>query len=129
MSSNTVEFSVPWLPPSLNTGTRGRGIAAHRAKKKMEEQLVWALIGAKVPRGLAHVTATASLRFPTNHRRDPDNYGWLLGKALGDALAPHSPLAPHRWLPDDTAEFFAFVTPVTFEPKGPARTTIRLEWR
>lgn len=118
------------LPPSLNTGTRGRGIQSHRLKKQMEEEITWLLIAASVPRHLLHVAATATLRFPTKHRRDPDNYGWLLGKALGDALAPHAPTAPHRWLPDDTANYFEWRTPVRFEAEvGAPRSLIHLTYR
>lgn len=95
----------------------------------MEEQMTWLLLKARLPKGLTHVEASASLRFATRHRRDPDNYGWLLGKALGDALSPHDQGAPHRWLPDDTAEFFAFMGPVVIEAEpGSPRTTITLRY-
>lgn len=130
MNEGEVTVALRRLPPSLNKGTRGRGIAAHREKKAIEEELVWALLEGKVPKGLSHAQATATLRFPTRHRRDPDNYGWLLGKALGDALAPHDPRAPHRWLPDDTADFYSWVQPVRFDPEvGAPLTLVHLTWR
>lgn len=122
-----IEIEVGQVPPSLNrVATRGSRFKVSRAKKSLQEELVWALLAAKVPKGLTRVEASASLRFPQRRRRDPGNYGWLIEKSLGDALAPHDPEHPHRWLPDDTAAFFAYGPTVIEEEPGPARTTIIL---
>lgn len=129
MSVGTTEITLNLVPPSLNKAMRGRGREAHRKKKEIEEQLVWLFIAAALPKGLTSVRAFARLRFPTRHRRDPDNFGYLIGKALGDALAPHSATHPHRWLPDDTAQYYQWVTPVEFEEEiGAPRTVLTLEW-
>lgn len=129
MIPGTAQIVLNSVPDSLNKATRGRGIATHRKKKLLEEEMVMRLLAAGVPKSLTRVEVSASLRFPTRHRRDPDNFGFLLAKAMGDALAPHSALHPHRWLQDDTAEYYAFFQPVTFEKEiGSPRTILSLAW-
>lgn len=108
-------------------GTRGSRFAVNRAKKDLQEQITWELVAAGVPRGLSHVSVRAELRFPRRAaRRDPGNFGWLLDKALGDALAPHDQDAPHRWLPDDTSEFYEYGPTVIESEPGPARSRLVL---
>lgn len=121
---------VPVVPPSLNKiATRGSRFATSRAKKDLQEQFHWELLLQRVPEGLRRVVASATLQFPTRHRRDPGNFSWLIEKSLGDALAPHDRAAPHRWLADDTADYFVFQTPITILPdRGPAFTEVRLIW-
>lgn len=116
-------------PPSLNTiATRGNRWAVTRAKKRWEGIFMVLLmekkasIAAPLPRRLTRVTAAAMLRFPTRHRRDEGNYRWMLEKALGDALQKGGYLA------DDTPEFFTFQA-VQFDPeRGPAQTSVTLEY-
>lgn len=128
--TGTAQIVLNLVPPSLNKATRGRGIATHRKKKQIEEEMVMRLLAAGVPKSLTHVQISASLRFPTRHRRDPDNFGFLLTKAMGDALSPHASTHPHRWLPDDTAQYYTFHQPVTIEPEiGSPRTTLTLTWK
>lgn len=107
-------------PPSMNrVGGRSAWRKWANAKKEWQNALIFALDTIDFPRDLSAVTASAQLRFPTNRRRDSDNYSALLAKALGDALQ-------EGWLPDDTPEYFQF-EPVCFDPvKGPERTTVLL---
>jgi hypothetical protein len=109
-------------PPSFNQiGFRSHWAKGQRVKKEWQD-IIWALLlAAKVPRPLATCTVTASLRFPTRHRRDEGNYRTILEKACGDALQL-------GWLLDDTPDFYSFGA-LTFEPeRGRHRTTLHLEW-
>jgi hypothetical protein len=122
-------------PRSMNAApqrsSRGAGLARHKAKRALQNDLAMSLLAADVPRPIpgGRVRATATVYSPTRRRRDEGNYRTGLEKALGDALAPHDPDAPFRWLPDDTPDRFTFGA-VTFawEPSRPASVVIRLVW-
>lgn len=109
-------------PPSLNQlGQRGHWRATHAAKKKLQEDLGWALICEGVPLGQEKVEASAVLRFPVHRPRDEGNFRASLEKALGDALTERGVIE------DDTPDRYRFRS-VSFEPeRGPARTIVRLE--
>lgn len=117
----SVELILHSTPPSLNRlGTRGNHWQVTRAKKQLQTDLEGLLMASRLPRGLQHVTATVTLRFPVRRRRDAENHVWLIAKALGDACQAGG------WIPDDTPEHFRCAT-LLFDPDlGAARTTIRL---
>lgn len=111
-------------PPSLNRfGSIGGGTyyLYRRLKKEWHQTLATALMAAGVPRGLAKVEASATMRFPTRRKRDEGNFRWLLEKVLGDTLVEGG------WLADDDANLFTFGK-VTFNPEpGEPLTLIYLE--
>lgn len=114
-------LELPGLPKSLNrVGSRGGHMAFHREKKRLEGDLVIALLYAKVPKKLLTVDASAILYPPTAHKRDTGNYRTILEKALGDALQL-------GWLPDDSPDFYAF-NDLEFgeKHKAPGLTVINL---
>ena len=118
---SAVGLAISDTPPSLNrAGTRGSHWLVSKAKRRWQADLELLLLGSGLPRGLQHVSASATLRFPTRRRRDAGNYSWLLEKALGDALVNG------RWLADDTPEFFEF-SGVSFSAEsGPHQTIVSL---
>jgi hypothetical protein len=112
------------VPPSLNKiGSRGKSHWAYtHAKREWQEAIGRLLMAERVPRGLGHVHADATLRFPVVRTRDAGNFAWLLDKATGDALKTGG------WLTDDTPEYYEFGT-VTFDRElGPPCTTLRLAY-
>lgn len=134
MGIATIELMPP--PRSVNAGPSHRRVQ-HRRKKAIENDLAILLLAANVPRPIPgdRVRATAELLFPVARRRDEDNYRAGLSKALGDALCPHDPESPFRWLTDDTPAHFTFGT-ITFgqtalDSQGkrrPAVAIVRLVW-
>lgn len=91
------------VPPSLNRiSSRGSRWAYSKAKKEWQRDIGLALMACGLPRDRVSLRTMAVLRFPTAHRRDAGNFGWLLEKCLGDALVEGG------WLPDDTPDFFRF---------------------
>jgi hypothetical protein len=128
-------------PRSMNASparsSRGAGLARHRAKRALEADLARLMLAAAIPRPIPgdRARATAELLFPTDRRRDEGNYRTALEKALGDALAPHDPESPFRWLTDDTPAHFTFGA-VTFgltdvDHRGrrrPAVCLVRIVW-
>jgi hypothetical protein len=121
---------LPYTPPSINqvavgrAASRGAGIAATRAKKRLQSDLESMLLVERVPRRLEFVEATACLRFARrSSRRDEGNYRTPLEKALGDALVNGG------WLADDTPDTFRFGR-LTFDPeRGEPRTQLLLRFR
>lgn len=111
-------------PPSLNRfGSVGGGtyFVYTRLKKEWQQTLGIALMAAGVPRGLAKVSASATMRFSVRRKRDEGNFRFLLEKALGDTLVKGG------WLEDDTGAAFTFGA-VTFDPEvGTPLTIIELE--
>lgn len=126
----SAQLELGYTPPSLNRmATRGNRFAVRSAKRSLQNDLTLMLLAERVPEPLTLVKASAELRFAQRRRRDPGNFSWLLEKALGDALAPHDTNAPHRWLPDDTAEYFVFCAPVTIAADpGRPYTRVSLTW-
>lgn len=136
MGRATIETTPP---VSLNRG--GHWTVRHKRKRQAEGELAILLLAAGVPRPIPgdRLRATAELLFPTARRRDEGNYRTALEKALGDALCPHDPEAPFRWLSDDTPEHFTFgavtfgLTDVSLYVDGrprrrPAIARITLSW-
>jgi hypothetical protein len=117
------EIKLPGTPPSFNkVGHSGNRWAWTKAKAKWDGFCMYALLEAKVPKGLASVKATATLCFSTKRRRDAVNYRTLLEKSLGDALQL-------GWIEDDTPDQFHFGDVVLdVAPKGKQpETIVRLE--
>jgi hypothetical protein len=117
------QLTLHETPPSLNAfGSVGGGThhRYRRLKKQWQEQLGTALMVAKVPRGLAKVSAAAMLTFPEQRPRDEGNFRFLLEKALGDALVEGG------WLEDDTADHFEFGRVFFSEQRGDPLTAITL---
>lgn len=116
------ELQLPDLPPSLNrVGSRGSHMAFWREKKKWEGMLQIALLEKRVPRGVEYIEATATLHFPTKHRRDEGNFRMMLEKALGDVLVSGG------YLPDDTPDHYRFDRCQFGETRKPGETWITLE--
>lgn len=117
------EIKLPGTPPSFNqVGHTGNRWDWTKAKRKWDGYCMVALLEAKVPKGLAKVSATATLYFPTRRKRDVVNYRTLLEKSLGDALQL-------GWLPDDDPTCFSFGNIVldVAEKGKPPMTIVRLE--
>lgn len=116
-------------PPSFNkVGFTGSRWTLTKAVDDWKELLFALLLASDMPKGCEFVYAHATLTFPRRNGRDEENYRVILSKALGDVLAPNDRQAPHRWLPNDTADFFAFGVELN-EGGGPNRTDIVLRWR
>lgn len=142
----------PEAPASVNAGgggSRRHWAVGHREKKRWEGILLALLLKHKVPQGMTHCHATATIRWKSrSRRRDSTNYIAPVVKPLADVLAPsqfryvkigeqriaqqnHAP----RWLPDDTDEFFrfgglAFEFPDVWphrDPRVKAELVVRLE--
>jgi Holliday junction resolvase RusA-like endonuclease len=92
MSEWRLEFPAPapWL--NMNSRLRHKAQAAER-KLWRDAAHVYAR-QKKLPTGLARVKITATLAFPTNHRRDVGNY-YPSVKALVDGLVDYG------LIPDD----------------------------
>lgn len=116
------ELTIPDVPPSLNkVGSRGSHWAWTAAKKAWQTDMETLLMAERVPRGMASVRASASMRFSVRRDRDEGNFRALLEKSLGDALVNGG------WLADDTPDQYQFAR-LHFEDKpGPKQTTIVLE--
>jgi Holliday junction resolvase RusA-like endonuclease len=114
-------------PPSINSpksGYKGHWSQGHDTKSRWEGIFAMLLLKEKVPRDVGRVTVRAELRFPTNQKRDPDNFRVVLSKALGDALQKVGVLK------DDSEEFYD-LTSLRINPegeKGPARTLVEITW-
>lgn len=116
-------IKLPGTPPSLNTmGTRGSHWATSRTKKQWEGYCTFALIEARVPRGLSFVRASAVCHFTSNRNRDEGNYRWMLEKSLGDALQL-------GWIEDDNADHFLFDRVEIGEKRKAPITIVKLEVR
>jgi hypothetical protein len=117
----TVELVYDDVPPSANrVGTRGGWRAEHYARKRWRETLEALLLVSGIGE-VSYVRASARLRFPSNRRRDAENYVPVLCKALGDALVRRGVI------PDDTPDYFRFAGLELEIERGPARTLIELE--
>ena len=81
-----------------------------------------ALMEQMVPRGLASVKATATIRFKQRRRRDEGNFRVILEKALGDALVEGG------WLSDDTADLYGFGAVELFAPVQKPETIVVLDY-
>jgi len=64
------------LPPSLNQiiGSRGKAMRGWRAKQEWEMLVRAAMAVASCPAALEPRTILLRYYFPTQHKRDPDNY-------------------------------------------------------
>ncbi len=83
-----VVIVIPEIPPSLNEWARWHNQKANKEKQRWGE-LVWACarqqlgIGGIRKCGFARAEVTLKYFFPSNARRDPDNYS---GKFIMDGL-------------------------------------------
>jgi len=117
-------LEVPAAPPSLNQiGYRSHWSVGRKAKREWEQMLGTALMVARVPRGLAAVSATAEIRFKQRRRRDSGNFRALIEKALGDILQQGG------WLEDDTPEHYSFGAVQLVAPCTVAETLVHLDYR
>lgn len=109
------------VPPSMNTNTiRSNWRGFHNHKKRWQELLGMLLLKEQVPKGAAHVHATATIQFRVKRKRDEGNFRGLIEKALGDALQAVGVIA------DDTPEFYEFGA-VVLADDGINRTTIVID--
>lgn len=116
-----VTLSYGDCPPSLNSvGSRGGGHWAYTsAKKRWQKIMSELLLCSRIDHGVAHVSASAVLRFPVKRGRDVGNFQ-MIDKALGDALVKGGYIA------DDVPQFYKF-TGLSFDDElGPKRTTVVL---
>ena len=120
---SAVTIEVRDAPVSLNRARGAHWSVFRKEKQRWQDQFEGLLMAISLPRGLAHVHATAVIRFPVRRPRDEGNFRWMLEKALGDALTNG------RWLADDTPEHFT-TGAVTFEKDpGAKRTVVTLTYR
>lgn len=116
-------LSIPETPVSFNAiGYRSHWAVGQRHKKQWQEMLSIALMAEAVPRGLKRATATATIRFKQNRRRDSGNFRVILEKALGDALVEGG------WLSDDTADLYGFGELTLFAPVPQPETIVLLDY-
>lgn len=119
-----VYIRIPDTPKSINkVGARGSWRAVHMQKKRWQTIMERHLMIAKIPRPLPRpLEVSASLKFPTLHRRDEGNYRAPLEKALGDALVNGG------WMLDDTPEWWTFRRVYFDNERGPNTTLLILDW-
>lgn len=118
--SGRVTIAIPKTPPSLNTWLSKHWRVRDREKKQWSFEInsechCWGL--PKCDR----IKATVYFRFNDKRKRDHDNYVSTLSKALGDALRPD-------FLEDDDSSRFQVIHGEIVSERGPARTTIILDW-
>lgn len=82
----TWRFVFPFLPPSKNQYDTWQGSWKSGAKQKWVRHTARLVDELAVPRGLTRIGLRARLVFPTNHRRDPQNYAQTLWHFFPDAL-------------------------------------------
>jgi hypothetical protein len=115
-------------PPSINSaksGYRSHWRQGRETKKRWEGIFAMLLLKERVPKGRDYVRATGELRFPRNGRRDAGKFRVVLEKALGDALTTVG------IIPDDDTTHYSFGDLTISNDrgeKGPARTTVQLEF-
>lgn len=90
---------LPFLPPSKNVYDNWLPTWKSSAKKKWTRHLLEAFEQEQVPTGALKVGMAASLVFPTNQRRDTQNYSNCLWHWVPDALVKYGAI------PDDTPEY------------------------
>ena len=82
----TWRFDLGFLPPSKNVYDSWPGTWKSSAKGKWIKHIGEQCDRLQVPYGLARVGLAARLTFPTNQRRDPQNYSNCLWHWVPDAL-------------------------------------------
>jgi hypothetical protein len=128
MRTGTATLWVDRTPPSKNhlgkSGSRGGWRTERALVKSWQGDLANLCLAEKVPRGCRFVAAEILLTFPRRAaKRDPENYRYVIGKALGDALQDAGVIdddGPHR--------FAITGLRLIVEPQI-ARTTVVLRWR
>ena len=82
----TYRFVFPFLPPSKNQYDSWQGAWKSGVKAKWVRHTQRMVDELAMPRDLARVGLRARLVFPTNARRDPQNYAQTLWHFFPDAL-------------------------------------------
>ncbi len=118
-----VSLAIPGVPPSLNQiGLHSHWAVGRKAKQDWQQWFSIALMEQGVPRGLASVTAQATIRFKQRRRRDEGNFRALIEKSLGDALVQGG------WLEDDTPDLYRFGRVELFAPVDRPETIVVLDY-
>ena len=76
----------PYLPPSKNVMDGWQPAWKSSAKRKWEKRVALLADELAMPRGVRHIGLAATLIFPTNARRDPQNYSQALWNWIPDGL-------------------------------------------
>lgn len=79
-------LDLPFLPPSKNVYDGWPPEWKHGAKKKWLRWIERRAVELAIPQGLYEVGLAARLIFPTNNRRDPQNYAQALWNWVPDGL-------------------------------------------
>lgn len=82
----TYRFVLPYLPPSKNVYANWPGQWKSSAKAKWRRDLERFCDEQMVPKGMQKIGLAAVLVFPTNARRDPQNYAEALWHWVPDGL-------------------------------------------
>lgn len=82
----TKRLLFPFLPPSKNKYDGWQIPWQHGHKKKWLKWVEQECDEQQVPRGLPKIGLSAKLIFPTNRRRDPQNYAATLWNFIPDGL-------------------------------------------
>ena len=115
-------LSIPSTPPSFNkVGLHSHWSVGRKAKQDWEQWLLIALLEQRVPKGLASINASATIRFKERRRRDEGNFKPLIEKALGDVLQ-------NGWLEDDTPELYRFGAVELLAPVERPETIVVLDY-
>lgn len=76
----------PFLPPSKNVSDGWQPMWRSSAKRKWEKAVAAQAAELAMPHGVARIGLAATLIFPTNARRDPQNYSQNLWNWIPDGL-------------------------------------------
>ena len=126
--TGTSRLTLHELPPSKNHlgkgGSRGGWRTERAIVKAWQGDLAMLCLAENVPRGCAHVVAEILLTFPRRAaKRDPENYRYVISKALGDALQDAGVID------DDGPERFTLATLELTVRARITRTDVNLRWR
>ena len=95
----TYRITLPFLPPSKNVYDGWPIQWKSSAKKKWTKALLEKFEQECLPKGALRIGMAASLVFPTNARRDTQNYSNCLWNWVPDALVRYGAI------PDDTPQY------------------------
>jgi hypothetical protein len=79
-------FTLPFLPPSKNSFDGWPREWKSGTKKKWQRHVAARCRELNLPLGMTQIGLSAKLYFPTNNRRDPQNYAQCLWNFVPDAL-------------------------------------------
>lgn len=89
-------IAFPFLPPSKNVIDNWPGEWKRAVKKKWERWIAQECEALAMPKGVAQVGLAATLVFPTNARRDTQNYAQSLWHFVPDGLVKAGVLLDDR---------------------------------